>query len=276
MSTQLLEGKPAVPGQYITPLYRQKNEDVEEFISGRGTTVSEIEHNGKIVPIIVATVLGRIVFKTIETNKIIVSVLNKKYFDDSMDSAAMNSLDLSPVSNNLPKENDIVLVRITKLNKIQAFCEIISVESRGNVLQDSGIGSSGEVSHESIPPGGTGQILNNQSTLASSLTTGVNAMATELGESFKGIIRSQDIRLTERDKVKVIESFKPGDIVRAIIISLGDGSNYYLSTARNELGVIYAKSENGAGYPMFPIDWEHMVCPKTGVIEKRKCAKPIT
>lgn len=276
MSVQQLEGKPTVPGQYITPLYHQSGDVIQSFISGKGTTVSEIDHNGKTVPVIVATVLGRIMFKAIENDKIMVSVLSKKFYDDNVDASVVTSLDLSPVSNNLPKENDIVLVRITKLNKVQAYCEIISVESSGNVLQDSGIGSTGEVSHESIPPGGTGQVLNNQATLASSLTTSVNAMPTELGESFKGVIRSQDIRLTERDKVKVIESFKPGDIVRAIIISLGDGSNYYLSTAKNELGVIYAKSENGAGFPMFPIDWEHMVCPKTGVIEKRKCAKPIT
>jgi exosome complex component CSL4 len=44
--------------------------------------------------------------------------------------------------------------------------------------------------------------------------------------------------------------FRPGDIVRAEVISLGDSRSYYLSTAKNELGVVYAKSL--AGGPALP------------------------
>ncbi len=57
-----------------------------------------------------------------------------------------------------------------------------------------------------------------------------------------------------------------------IQISLGDQSNYYLSTARNELGVIMAKSE--AGNTIFPISWKEFKDPVTGQIESRKVAKP--
>jgi hypothetical protein len=39
------------------------------------------------------------------------------------------------------------------------------------------------------------------------------------------------------DKVEVIKCYRPGDIVRARVISLGDARQYYLSTAENELGV---------------------------------------
>ncbi|KAJ3045140.1 hypothetical protein HDV00_011866 [Rhizophlyctis rosea] len=91
-------------------------------------------------------------------------------------------------------------------------------------------------------------------------------------ESFQGIIRLQDVRATERDKVQMYKSFRPGDIVRAQVISLGDARSYYLSTAQNELGVIFAQSL--AGHTMIPISWEEMVCPKSKVIEFRKCAKP--
>ena len=35
--------------------------------------------------------------------------------------------------------------------------------------------------------------------------------------------------------------------VRAEVVSLGDARSYFLSTARNELGVVYAKSVEGAG-----------------------------
>ena len=91
-------------------------------------------------------------------------------------------------------------------------------------------------------------------------------------DSFQGLVRVQDIRATEKDKVKVVESFRPGDVVRAVVISLGDQSNYYLSTARNELGVIMAKSD--AGNDMAPASWKEMVDVRTGAKEARKVAKP--
>ncbi|CAJ0647757.1 3750_t:CDS:2 [Entrophospora sp. SA101] len=78
-----------------------------------------------------------------------------------------------------------------------------------------------------------------------------------------------DVRATEKDKVKIYNSFRPGDIVRAEI-SLGDARSYTLSTAKNELGVIYAQSA-----PMIPKSWQEMICTKTKIIELRKCAKPI-
>ncbi|KAF3910794.1 hypothetical protein ABW20_dc0102571 [Dactylellina cionopaga] len=92
------------------------------------------------------------------------------------------------------------------------------------------------------------------------------------GDEFQGVIRVQDVRLTEVDKVKVFTSFRPGDIVRAKVISLGDQSNYYLSTASNELGVIMANSE--AGDQMYPINWKEMKSVRTGAVEERKVAKP--
>jgi exosome complex component CSL4 len=69
-----------------------------------------------------------------------------------------------------------------------------------------------------------------------------------LNDEFQGIIRVQDVRATEKDKVKIFESFRPGDIVRALVISLGDQSNYYLSTAQNSLGVVMAYSGGLCGY----------------------------
>ncbi|CAG8803818.1 37156_t:CDS:2 [Gigaspora margarita] len=52
----------------------------------------------------------------------------------------------------------------------------------------------------------------------------------------------------------------------------GDARSYYLSTAKNELGVIYAQSVAGA--VMIPISWQEMQCTKTKAMEPRKCAKP--
>lgn len=88
---------------------------------------------------------------------------------------------------------------------------------------------------------------------------------------FHGLIRIQDVRFGERDKVEIYKSFRPGDIVQAKVISLGDARSYFLSTAENELGVVFAKSEAGA--PLIPVSWCEMQCEKTGAKEPRKVAK---
>uniref|UniRef100_A0A5B7BRJ1 Exosome complex component CSL4 n=1 Tax=Davidia involucrata TaxID=16924 RepID=A0A5B7BRJ1_DAVIN len=90
-------------------------------------------------------------------------------------------------------------------------------------------------------------------------------------EKFTGIIRQQDVRATEIDKVDMHSSFRPGDIVRALVLSLGDARAYHLSTAKNELGVVSAESMAGA--TMVPISWTEMQCPLTGQTEQRKVAK---
>lgn len=84
------------------------------------------------------------------------------------------------------------------------------------------------------------------------------------GEDFTGVIRVQDIRATEKDKVKVGDCFRGGDVIKGQVvgtrfilvstvasltreqISLGDARSYYITTARNDLGVIFATSEAGS------------------------------
>eukprot|EP00164_Ancoracysta_twista_P005206 GFYU01007119.1.p1 GENE.GFYU01007119.1~~GFYU01007119.1.p1 ORF type:complete len:196 (-),score=46.48 GFYU01007119.1:155-742(-) len=90
-------------------------------------------------------------------------------------------------------------------------------------------------------------------------------------EQFTGIIRVQDVRAYDVDKVEIYSSFRPGDVVNTEVISLGDSRSYYLSTAKNELGVVFAESM--AGHTMIPISWQEMQCPKTKMKEKRKVAK---
>ena len=94
---------------------------------------------------------------------------------------------------------------------------------------------------------------------------------TALHEDFQGVIRTTDVRAYDVDKVKIAHSFRPNDIVRAEVISLGDQSSYYLTTAKNELGVLFAWSE--LGEMLSPISWNQMAAEK-GVVEERKVAKP--
>lgn len=92
-----------------------------------------------------------------------------------------------------------------------------------------------------------------------------------VAEKFSGIIRQQDVRSTEIDKVDIFASFRPGDLVRAEVLSFGNSRAYYLTTAKNELGVVAAKSFAGA--TMAPISWQEMQCPVTKQKEFRKVAK---
>lgn len=91
-------------------------------------------------------------------------------------------------------------------------------------------------------------------------------------EAFQGQIRREDIRATEKDKIKIEESFRVGDLVRGVVISLGDQSNYYVATERNELGVVMARSEQGR--LMYPVSWKEFRDPVSRVAESRKAAKP--
>ncbi|KAF9452659.1 hypothetical protein P691DRAFT_803780 [Macrolepiota fuliginosa MF-IS2] len=108
-----------------------------------------------------------------------------------------------------------------------------------------------------------------QALISISIVDGVPLPA---GEEFTGVIRTQDVRATEKDRVKIGDCFRGGDVVRGLVISLGDARSYFITTARNDLGVIFATSEAGA--TLEPVSWQEMRCPKTGKIEKRKCAKP--
>ena len=73
-------------------------------------------------------------------------------------------------------------------------------------------------------------------------------------------------------QVQVANSFRPGDVVRAEVVSLGDRRSYYLSTARVELGVVHATAA-GTGTPLVPISWQEMQDPTTRAREFRKVAK---
>jgi exosome complex component CSL4 len=90
---------------------------------------------------------------------------------------------------------------------------------------------------------------------------------------FQALLRREDVRSFEKDRVVMNEMFRVGDIIRASIISLGDERNYYISTAGNDFGVMVARSEEG--YAMIPSSWKEMRDVVTGKGEARKVAKPV-
>ncbi len=114
-----------------------------------------------------------------------------------------------------------------------------------------------------------GRIMNQQATVDIIAAEEIGA----LREHHGGLIRKEDVRLGASEEVKMHESFRPGDVVLARIISLGDSRRFFLSTAENELGVIRAICAS-SGSVMQPVSWKEMECPDTKVRERRKCAKP--
>lgn len=97
-----------------------------------------------------------------------------------------------------------------------------------------------------------------------------------LMEPIRGTIRLQDITdVDEKDVPPIQLAFRPGDIVRSRVIGMGDPSaGLLLSTGISaEHGVVFAKSAAAAA-PLLPFAWNEMICSKTGIKERRKCAKP--
>ena len=93
-----------------------------------------------------------------------------------------------------------------------------------------------------------------------------------LREACSGLIRREVVRPTGMESIEVYRSFRPGDIVIARVLSLGDARAYYLSSSEAELGVVLARSSEGA--VMTPISHCEMECPLTKARENRKVAKP--
>lgn len=92
-----------------------------------------------------------------------------------------------------------------------------------------------------------------------------------LTRPYRGILRKEDVRAIDKDRVEMYKSYRPGDIILARVMPMTEAHTYQLSTAENELGVAIAQSEEGIA--MIPISWTQMQCPKSMSKEFRKVAK---
>ncbi|KAL4988676.1 exosome component EXOSC1/CSL4-domain-containing protein [Aspergillus falconensis] len=163
-----------------------------------------------------------------------------------------------PKYNTLPAVDSVVLARVTRVQKRQATVSILVV------LDET---ASSQALNPSQPVSDNDNI---ESILASAANPENHSSSDEL--RFQALIRREDVRAVEKDRVVMDEMFRVGDIVRGAVISLGDQSYYYITTARNDLGVVMARSE--AGNMMFPVSWKEMRDPVTGAKEQRKVARP--
>uniref|UniRef100_A0A336L1L9 CSON001711 protein n=1 Tax=Culicoides sonorensis TaxID=179676 RepID=A0A336L1L9_CULSO len=93
-----------------------------------------------------------------------------------------------------------------------------------------------------------------------------------LNRHLRGILRKEDVRAIDKDRVEIYKCFRPGDIILAKVMPQTEIHTYQLTTAENELGVVVAIAR-GQDVPMVPIGWTEMQCPITLVKEPRKVAK---
>ena len=143
-------------------------------------------------------------------------------------------------SSTLPAVGSKVLCRVTRVQQRQVIASILVIEPSDNFT---------------------------------SFDQATYSAATNEDLQFQAIMRKEDVRAYEKDKIVLNDMFRAGDIICANVISLGDERNYYVSTAGNEYGVVVATSEDGNA--MIPASWKEMRDVVSGVGEARKVAKPI-
>jgi exosome complex component CSL4 len=104
----------------------------------------------------------------------------------------------------------------------------------------------------------------------------LGARGRALREPYRGILRRENVRATEVDRVKMEDSVRPGDVIRATVASLGDARSFTLSTAGSPyFGVVFALAADGSGTQLAPVNDREMENPRTGARELRKVAQPL-
>lgn len=183
-------------------------------------------------------------------------------------SAAILSVKALKRANPIPEIGDTILGKVTKITSTQAHVFILLINDEPCVSSTTSSDGSG---------GGTGEdggvirgIIRKQDIHAIGVVPSSTAAATATANT-----TPNHGHVAVDDPTSIRHCFRPGDVVRAQILSLGDARSYYLTTAKTELGVVLAKSESAAdGTVLVPVSWNQMQCPKTGQREFRKVAKP--
>ncbi|KAJ5620307.1 hypothetical protein N7510_004291 [Penicillium lagena] len=240
----------AIPGQRLG--------SASAYSAGPGTHIQQSMIYASIAgPVVVDPAQPKTQLKsTIRVSRVSTSKSQTK--PDHPTGAAATLPKSKPRYNTLPAVDSIVLARVTRVQKRQVAVSILVVLDESTAAPNTTSTSS----------------LSDNDNIASILTTAANpenhSNTDEL--RFQALIRKEDVRAVEKDRVVLDEMFRVGDIVRGSVISLGDQSFYYLTTARNDLGVVMARSESGN--MMYPVSWKEMRDPVTGVGEQRKVARP--
>lgn len=237
----------AVPGQRLG--------SIASYAAGPGTHIQQSN--------IYASIAGPVIVDPIQSETQTKSTLRVSRVSPGSTATSTSNVSSTPVANRkfryntLPAVDSIVLARVTRVQKRQATVSVL-------VVLDDPL-----TPH--VAPTKTASDNDNVASILTSAANPENHSSTD-ELRFQALIRKEDVRAVEKDRVVMDEMFRVGDVVRGSVISLGDQSFYYLTTARNDLGVVMARSE--AGNMMFPVSWKEMRDPVTGAGEQRKVARP--
>ena len=97
------------------------------------------------------------------------------------------------------------------------------------------------------------------------------------------LIQPTHLRQLQTPAIPIHDLVRAGDVVKARVLAVGDGSQYYLSLAGTENGVVMARGEGGGngdgdgegGGWMAASSWREMRDGRTGRVEGRKVARPV-
>ena len=98
-----------------------------------------------------------------------------------------------------------------------------------------------------------------------------------LEEPYKATLRVTDLWPIEMRNPPALmsQAVRPGDIIRCLIIGVGDSSAGFLVSLSTDtsFGVVYALCA-ASGQPLVALSGTEMTCPVTGVCESRHAAQP--
>lgn len=126
---------------------------------------------------------------------------------------------LGPVSKSVPPKPTGPQKRLTKITPAAPVAlPTLSIE------RSIAAGESGSAGKKEILPEVNSTVLCRVTRIAPRQATVAILVVGEtvLDGEWQGLIRVQDVRATEKDKVKIFESFRPGDIVRANVVRVHD------------------------------------------------------
>ncbi|GMT31717.1 hypothetical protein PFISCL1PPCAC_23014, partial [Pristionchus fissidentatus] len=160
-------------------------------------------------------------------------------------------------------------------SSLAGFVFVKEEKQRDRIIEVVEVRSS-EIGHEHVVPyiGGvvTARVSSIGQRFAKCTLLCVESTPLPGGAEFGAMLRREDIRATDKDKIDVARCVSPGDIILARVISFGDNqTSFLLSTAEDELGVVSAISESGER--MLPVDWENVQAIKSKAREARKVAR---
>ena len=138
----------------------------------------------------------------------------------------------------IPETGSTVLAKVIRVSPRQATCSIL-------VVNDVPCGINSTASSFSVN-GISG--ANHHAAVARLVGISANDDGNP-DNLFQGVIRAQDVRATNKDSVRMNESFRPGDIVRATVVSDSHSSNLACQLCANRRQTFIGRSPSETPAP---------------------------